>query len=108
MRVGCVPIGRSEDELNTIGEPGLGASLNISKGKGKDNVHPRTSHEGPEGEKTVCVFLRSRNLSSEAFDALLWAITSQQLQQNEYSGTLDCEQLVCECFTRRAKILKEF
>jgi hypothetical protein len=27
---------------------------------------------------------------------------------SDYSRTLDCENLVCECFKRRAKILKEF
>jgi hypothetical protein len=28
----------------------LRSNKNISTGKGKDKVHPRTGHEGPEGE----------------------------------------------------------
>jgi hypothetical protein len=36
----------------------------------------------------VCVCLRSRNLSSEASDALLWAIASQKLKENEYLQSL--------------------
>jgi len=40
-------------ELGAIGTLSLSISLNsliLQKGKGKGKVHPRTGHEGPEGE----------------------------------------------------------